>query len=272
MNNSFHKKLSIFSFCLLATVKPLLGFAGYWPFGAQKWEVFSPTRPEHPFYFNFFGGADFLSNKINPINDTIRLALVDATIDVSPDVNIDHKVGYHGGGAFGFFVSDDFRIELQGMYIHGETANAFASVVVPADIVGDDPPTLISPFRGAASISITSVMVNVFYDFIHLSEHVVPFIGLGVGGASLTGKLDGDFEATTFNFLTRHSQNDTDTQFAWQFFTGFRYNVANRTYIQFGYRYFQTNAPKFFKDRTFENNMMEISYSIALGADHHHYE
>ncbi len=83
---------------------------------------------------------------------------------------------------------------------------------------------------------------------LHLPTYcrVSPYVGAGVGGTSSI--LDSDH--ITINDVTL-SGTDSDTVFAWQAFAGVRFSLSQHMGLNFEYRYFESDPPRWRADFAF---------------------
>lgn len=137
-----------------------------------------------------------------------------------------HSTGYVIGGAIGYALPNDLRIE-------GELAFRRASLkrLTMVDDGGD------GSLNGAAAdasgkTKASSVMINGFYD-LHLDHGITPYLGGGVGLARVDVSARQDAEGVP-------SVDDADTGFAWQIAAGIGFRVVDNTSLFADYRYFQT--------------------------------
>jgi len=138
------------------------------------------------------------------------------------DVSLD--LGFRIGGVLGYNFGA-FRAEGEIAYRTNDTDDGNIVGLGPGPVEGD--------------ISALSFMVNGYYDFHSANSPLVPYLGVGLGFAS----IDADITAP---FLTPLPLiDDSATVAAFQFMAGFGYNINPTTTLTFDYRYFGTTDPEF---------------------------
>ena len=131
--------------------------------------------------------------------------------DLSAGGPLTFDLGYDIAGAIGFKTTVGLRLELEGAWRSADN-DKMAGVADNGDL------------------SSLSVMTNLAYDF-NMGGAVQPYLGVGIGLASLDAKMGG--------------VKSDDTVFAYQGFAGVAYQVS-KTFDLFGqYRYFATSNPTF---------------------------
>lgn len=86
------------------------------------------------------------------------------------------------------------------------------------------------------SVSTFTYMVNGYYDVDVKSKSISPYVTAGLGGASITSKVEGE-------------SDKSNSVFAWQIGTGIGIKAANNLTVDLGYRYLK---PSKFKDNYVE--------------------
>ncbi|MFZ2225646.1 MAG: outer membrane beta-barrel protein, partial [Candidatus Deferrimicrobium sp.] len=81
-----------------------------------------------------------------------------------------------------------------------------------------------------------ALMVNAYYDFKMVSPTIVPYIGVGIGGASISVDASDDVGQIV---------DDDDLVFAYQAMAGVGFAVNQQVTIDLGYKYFATSDPSF---------------------------
>ena len=82
-----------------------------------------------------------------------------------------------------------------------------------------------------------ALMVNGYYDFRMVSPTIVPYLGVGVGGARVSTKLEEPGGSAVID--------DDDLVFAYQVMAGVGFAVNKQVTIDLGYKYFATADPSF---------------------------
>lgn len=134
----------------------------------------------------------------------------DAEYDTSAGRNgdIGFNGGFNGSFSFGHYLTDAWSIELEYSYRAHDI-----------DQLGGT--------GNNGDMSFNSIMFNAQYD-VALSYDLYWYVGLGLG-VSFTDFKDG-----------RTGRNDNDVVFAYQFLTGFGYQIDQNWALVFGYRMFST--------------------------------
>lgn len=86
-------------------------------------------------------------------------------------------------------------------------------------------------------VSSMALMVNGYYDFRMVSPIFVPYLGVGIGGARVSAKVDDPVDGAVID--------DDDMVFAYQFAAGVGFVVNPQVTIDLGYKYFATADPEF---------------------------
>ncbi|HEX9205715.1 MAG TPA: outer membrane beta-barrel protein [Candidatus Deferrimicrobiaceae bacterium] len=84
-----------------------------------------------------------------------------------------------------------------------------------------------------------ALMVNGYYDFRMVSPKVYPYLGAGIGGASVSENLE---DPTVGG---QKVIDDDDFVFAYQFIAGIAFDVSKEFTMALDYRYFATTDPSF---------------------------
>jgi opacity protein-like surface antigen len=155
------------------------------------------------------------------------------------DLSFDTGWGIGGVGGYDF---GTWRVEAELAYRSSGadkfTENAGASFPLDGDVTS------------------TALMVNAFYDFKTLSPSVYPYIGAGIGGASVAA----DLKESGVQVV-----DDDEIVFAWQLVAGVAFPVSKQLAIDLNYRYFATTDPEI-KDVIGEKLEVEYgSHNIFLG-------
>lgn len=154
------------------------------------------------------------------------------------NASFDMKTGYAVLGAIGYAYGTGLRVEIEPGYRRS----------------GID---RVSPAAGNTNLSgrleNLSAMLNAIYDF-DLGTSLVPYLGIGLGGSRVTGKVDGEGESKW--------------KLAYQGIAGIAYPLSRDLRLDLGYRYFATPDVKSGADVgsiEYENR----SHSVLLGLRYH---
>ena len=159
-------------------------------------------------YVGVEAGAVFLSDS------TFEAAGIDVG-DAKFDTG--YGLGLVGGHDFGTW-------RLEGEFTWRKNDNKEISSAFGTDPIGGDVSTL-------------ALMVNAYYDFRMVSPTFVPYLGVGVGGARVSAKVDDPIDGTVID--------DNDMVFAYQLAAGVGFVVNKQITIDLGYKYFATADPSF---------------------------
>ncbi len=91
-----------------------------------------------------------------------------------------------------------------------------------------------------STISNVPLLANATVSFPIPHSNIVPYAGVGAGGAVSDFNTDGFSDGVTT--VVGH---ESDTVFAWQAFAGVRFMLGPRASLGFGYKYFATRDPTF---------------------------
>ena len=157
------------------------------------------------------------------INLGVSMA-TDTTLSISgiEFAEISFDPGLNFGGAFGYDFGDtraEFEIAYRGWDMdQGTILGVFPGCPCTGSIDGD--------------ASALSFMVNGYYDF-HLADSpLFPYLGAGIGFASVNADLG-------------LGADDSDLVFAYQLMAGIGYEINRTTTLTAGYRYFGARDPEF---------------------------
>lgn len=160
------------------------------------------------YYIHLRGNANFLDDAANGANGVGTLGN-----------RTDFDTGFGLSGAVGRDLS---------RFLSGSLTNFRAEAEIAYGENG------IGSLTGNPEVRTYAYMANLYYDFQPLGHHrsVVPYIGVGIGAASLN--VDGAPLA-----------DDEDTVFAYQVRAGFAYGIRPDLSLSVGYRFFDAGDPEF---------------------------
>ena len=175
---------------------------------------------------------------------------LDQEISGTRVLETDFDLGIKIAGALGY----DFgalRAEVEIGYLTNEVNDALAVGFGSGPVEGD--------------VSVLSFMVNGYYDIHTPNFSLVPYLGVGIGGA----RIDAIIIAPLLGPITQ-VVDDNATVFAYQFMAGFGFNVSPSITLTADYRYFATTDPAFTPGNAFSGSPdLESDYnnhSFNLGA------
>jgi len=167
----------------------------------------SAKTDENTFYVSYSGGVAYFRNQ--------RLTGADAT-GANLSGQVESKVGFNVGGAFGKRFHEHFRGEIELGYHRSEVDDLSAQ--------GED---------GSAQgfFSMLSVMANGYVDY-DLDIGVIPYVGAGIGWGRV------ELDAKNENGILR--MEGEDNVFTWSLMIGGTVPVNDIMDISLGYRYIAT--------------------------------
>jgi opacity protein-like surface antigen len=145
------------------------------------------------FYGSFHGEFIAFSDSDLEIASTTTNATGDA----------DYDLGFGIGGAAGYYINDDIRVEAEVSYRETDLDNATIGGVT---------------FNNG-ELELWSVMANTYYNY-KVNEKFSPYLGAGIGAA--------------------YNDSDNETAFAYQGMAGVDYKLDDNGTLYGGYRYFGT--------------------------------
>ena len=163
--------------------------------------------------------------------------------DFDPGIKIAGALGYDFGA---------FRAEVEIGYLTNEANDGVAIGSGSGPVEGD--------------VSVLSFMVNGYYDIHTPNFSLVPYLGVGIGGASIDAVIIAPFLAPFTQVV-----DDSATVFAYQFMAGFGWNVSPTITLTADYRYFATTDPEFTPGNAFVPGLPDLesdysNHSFNFGA------
>jgi len=162
--------------------------------------------------------------------------------DFDPGIKIAGALGYDFGA---------LRAEVEIGYLTNEVNDALAVGFGSGPVEGD--------------FSVLSFMVNGYYDIHTPNFSLVPYLGVGIGGASIDAHIIAPLLAPS------QVVDDSATVFAYQLMAGFGWNVSPSITLTADYRYFATTDPEFTPGNRFGPGSPDLTsdysnHSFNLGA------
>ena len=163
----------------------------------------------------------------------------------------DFDLGSKFAGALGYDYGA-LRAEVEFGYVTNDANDGDAVGFLSGPVEGD--------------VSVLSVMVNAYYDIHTPNFSLVPYFGVGLGGASIDAQI-----ITPFLGPSAQVVDDDDTVFAYQFMAGLGWNVSPTITLTLDYRYFATTDPEFTPGNAFIPGSPDLTsdynnHSFNLGA------
>jgi outer membrane protein OmpA-like peptidoglycan-associated protein len=152
--------------------------------------------------------------------------------------NVEWDGSWAGLGSFGYGFGNGFRVEGEIGYRTNDVDN----------VSGGGPAT--------GKSNAWSFMGNVLYDF-NTGTALTPYIGVGLGGASVRFDDTGTFSGTRVD--------DSDMVFAYQGIAGLAYAFAPQLKLTLDYRYFGTSDPSFATNTNVGVDSEYRTHTVMLG-------
>jgi opacity protein-like surface antigen len=169
------------------------------------------------------------------------------------------KDGWGASGFFGFIVDEALRGEVEAGY----RTSAIDKVRVDRnDLL---PASAGSDFAADGQVDMGFAMLNLFYDFHIEGLPVLPWVGVGVGGAHVNYQFDYDYGDP----LAPARADASDWQFAYQLMAGVTVPVGKTTSMSLGYRYFKTEEMILTDAYSNEFHTDLTNHSFDLGLQFH---
>lgn len=156
-----------------------------------------------------------------------------------PDFDLKTDTGY-GLGVVGGFDFGTCRLEGEFAYRKNENKDVSGGGIT-GDVGGD--------------YSSMALMVNGYYDFKMVSPVVYPYLGVGIGGARDSLKVE---DGGTLI-------DDDQFVFAYQAAAGVAFNATKELTLDLGYKYFATTKPEFENADGAKAKVEYMSHNIFLG-------
>lgn len=149
---------------------------------------------------------------------------------------VGYNNGYNAGGRIGY-QSNPIRYEVEYTYLRGEARKFNLNFITQLGVTG---------FTSA-----NTIMANIYYDCPDMLPAIAPFIGLGIGYASLRTELDsiGPFRPSYFT--------TSDSAFAYQGTVGITYNFSENYAANLAYRYIATDNSSNF-GKTYQAHLASV--------------
>jgi opacity protein-like surface antigen len=219
----------------LILVSALLGIAAL--------PTVSLASPPHPGgYMSVFVGASTPQDSAVTITEFNPVSVRETQVQYDAGLNIGGTAGYD----FGYV-----RLEGELSYKRGEISTV-------TDQSSNTRYVNVDGHLGA-----TAVMVNTFFD-LHNESPVTPYLGGGIGVATLNLSDAKGVDATTgaLNYHVFHS--DDDNVFAYQAGAGVEVGLTRHLSLDMGYRYFATSSASFSKDWPNTTDLRLRSHNAAV--------
>jgi outer membrane protein OmpA-like peptidoglycan-associated protein len=197
-----------------------------------------PIGERYNYYVSGAGGINLMHG-----DDEVLINGGTVTTVTQGVTEFDGDLGWAAAGALGMFLSNGFRVEVEGAYRENDFD---ASTFTVVDVIG--PLT----WTGAhGTVSGWSAMVNVLKDFPNDSR-LTPYIG---GGAGASGRqlelVCGTSTGVAPGFESMWcGAEDSQTSFAYQAIAGLSLDLTERLQVFADYRFFAVNNHQYFNDVT----------------------
>lgn len=201
----------------------------------------SPSRPGR--YMSVFTGASAQQDTTATISEFNPVTTKNAQVQLDPGINFGGTAGYD----FGFL-----RLEGEMSYkqadINSVSEQTFGTRYVNVD----------------GHLGAFAMMINGFFD-LHNESPVTPYLGGGMGFASLNLSDTRGVDANSGALNNHIFRSDDDTVFAYQAGAGLEVALNQRLSLDLGYRYFSTSRGNFRKDWPNSTDLKFESHNAAVG-------
>jgi opacity protein-like surface antigen len=212
--------------------------------GAAAFPAASFAFPAQPgAYMSVFLGASAPQDTSVTISEFNPVTTKDAQVQFDPALNIGGTAGYD----FGFL-----RLEGEMSYKNGEISRVSEATFGTRYVNVD------------GHLGAFAVLVNGFFD-LHNDSPVTPYLGGGMGFASLNLSTTRGVDASTGALNDHIFREDSDNVFAYQAGAGIAVALNRRLSLDLGYRYFGTSRANFSKDWPNSTDLKLESHNGAVG-------
>lgn len=193
----------------------------------------------------------------------LRGSYVDAEDQSTTSLNIDDNRTFSEGwgvsGFAGFVIDDALRGEIEAGY----RINDIDRVRVVRNVL--DVTTEGDEFAADGQVDMGLAMANLYYDFQIKGIPVLPWVGVGIGGAYVNYSIMYDYGDPVAPVLAK----DSDWQFAYQLMAGVTVPIAEATSVSLAYRYFKTEDMTFVDAYGLEFGSELTNQSLDIGLQFH---
>jgi opacity protein-like surface antigen len=201
------------------------------------------TPPTTGGYMSVFLGASVPQDSSLTTSQFNPVSVREATVQYDPGINI----GGTGGYDFGYV-----RLEGEMSYKQGEITSV-TDQIFGARYVNTD-----------GHVGAFAMLMNGFFD-IHNDTPITPYLGGGMGFATVYLSNTRGVEANTGALNFRVLQDDDETAFAYQVGAGLEAALNRRLSLDVGYRYFGTSRVSFRKNWPNSTDLKLDSHNAAVG-------
>jgi opacity protein-like surface antigen len=193
----------------------------------------------------------------------LRGSYVNAEDQATASLNVDDRRAFKNGwgatGFMGFIIDDALRAEVEAGYRINSLDETYVArnALLPASTG--------STFITGGQVDMGIAMANLYYDFQIKGLPVLPWVGVGIGGAHVNYSFVYDYGDP----LAPAMAKDSDWQFAYQLMAGVTVPVGETTSMSVGYRYFKTEEMVFVDAYASEFVTDLTNHSIDLGLQFH---
>ena len=199
--------------------------------------------PQPGGYLSVFLGASAPQDTSAAISEFNPVTSKDAQVQFDPGLNIGGSAGYD----FGFL-----RLEAEMSYKNGEISRVSEATFGTRYVNVD------------GHLSAFAMLVNGFFD-LHNESPVTPYLGGGLGFASLNLSTTRGVDANSGALNDHIFSEDNDNVFAYQAGVGLAVALNRRLSLDLGYRYFGTSRASFRKDWPNSTDLKLESHNAAVG-------
>jgi opacity protein-like surface antigen len=194
-------------------------------------------------YMSIFVGASAPQDTTATISEFNPVTTKEARMEFDPGINIGATAGYN---------FDFFRLEGEMSYKQNEISKvseqAYGIKYVNVD----------------GHVGAFAIMINGFFD-LHNESPVTPYIGGGVGGASLSVSDTRGVDSNVGVLNNHIFRSDDEVVFAYQAGAGVEVDLTPHLSLDLGYRYFGTSRASLRKDWPNSTDLKLESHNAAVG-------
>ncbi len=173
---------------------------------------------------------------------------------------LSYKILGGGGGQLGYRISDNFRVEVQGLF----NSNDFdeikvGNLVIDRNIAGDTS----KPLTMTGKTNVVAGFINAYYDILTsgTDSSFAPYLGLGIGYISLKNSVTFYQNGVA---IPPGSVSSTESDAGAQGIIGFSYFMDDFTWASMDYRYISTNNIKDFNNKRYELHTLNFTINFSF--------
>lgn len=193
----------------------------------------------------------------------LRGSYIGADEEVGKSVSIDAKSRFENGWGGSAFYGTVFSESLRGEIEAGYRVNDIETVTILRNDVLPGSVGLVIPVKGEVDMGLA--MASLYYDFPLSGLPILPWVGIGAGGANVNYSVSFDYGDPLNPVVVK----DSEWQFAYQLMAGVTVPVGEMTSMTLGYRYFATEDMTFVAADGSEFDTGLTQHSVDVGLQFH---